>query len=1352
MLSLRLLGSTQIEWKQQPIGDLTSAKSQALLFYLALHSRPQSRLHLAGLLWPEKSDQEALVNLRQTLYLLRRSLPGILQATRAMIGLDRQIPLAVDSLDFESMMNAGLAGDLESLQTAIDCYSGEFLTGFFVEDAPDFSEWVLMERERLRSLLIRGLVQLSDHYTNPKALGRGILYTGKLLALEPWREESHRQMMRLLAWDGQVQAALAQYERCRQLLADELDVEPSAETIALRAQIQSGTFSRSAASHSAVESLSSLPHILEWGDAPALMPMHGRAHEMARLREEVVEKKSRLVAVLGMGGQGKTTLTATFSRMHASAFEVLLWRTLLNAPPLEELLQSWLERLAPVTAAKIPKSLDGKLDLLFEQVQNKRCLLILDNFESIIEGGQHAGFFRAGYEVYNQLLHRFALSDHGSCLLLTSREKPNQFIALERSARPVISLVLSSLDESAGSAILREENLQGSEVEMRQLVQLYSGNPLALILIADTINDLYKGNIGAFLRGQTTIFGNVQSVLKGQFNRLMALEIQVMLWLAVERETVDISLLNQSIRLPHTHADLLMALRSLERRSLIEKRENGFTLQNVLMEFSTDYLVTTVVQELIERNPHYFAHLPLINGQAKPYVRRAQERLLLQPVAAQFSSHAGPAQAILLLKEQLASLPISMRQHSYAGGNLLDLLLYLGVEEELDFSNTAVWQAHLRGKTLPPIDFSNADLTGSVFTDYGGSVITLAFSPDGAYLAGSARSGEIRLWNTMTKQPVRVFDGHGDFAGALCFSPDGRYLVSGGGDGLACLWDVETGRRLHVFPVHENAIYAVAYAPDGDWIVGASFNRLTFWDPASGAVIFNQDFPGGYISTLALSHDGKRLALSNQTDILLYDVPATLTSGSCKILRKLQGSQSLVRRLVFSPDDQMITSSGEQIGVWDVETGQQLHTITTQNSETWGIAFHPELDILAGGSTDTIYLWNFQTGELLRAFAAHEQIILSLAFSPDGSILASTGDDNRIRLWDLDGQNLHTFQGYLNMIHTLDLSPDGKYLSCGTEDRKVRLWDLQSGELLNAWDDQRSLVWRVAFSPDSQSLASCSRDRLIWVKTIPAGEKRYELQTDADRIYALTYSPDGHWLATGDRNGMLTLWDATTGHRQQTFHHSALVCDIAFHPDRRHVAVVCFDQNIHIWDIESKECIQTLSGHENEVWALAYSCDGRYLVSGGDDCTVRIWDPVAGTCIYVLQHHTGWVQTLAISHAGNLLATGSQDKSICLWDMQPLDYGEPPCLVRSLMGHTARVTSVRFTPDDTTIVSGSLDETMRQWQVDTGECIKIWQIPGPYAGMNISNATGLTIAQRRALKSLGAVEKAQQHRQNNSYL
>jgi WD40 repeat protein len=150
--------------------------------------------------------------------------------------------------------------------------------------------------------------------------------------------------------------------------------------------------------------------------------------------------------------------------------------------------------------------------------------------------------------------------------------------------------------------------------------------------------------------------------------------------------------------------------------------------------------------------------------------------------------------------------------------------------------------------------------------------------------------------------------------------------------------------------------------------------------------------------------------------------------------------------------------------------------------------------------------------------------------------------------------------------------------------------------------------------------------------------------------------------------------------------------------------------------------------------------DGSLLASSSDDQTVRLWEPATGVCRHVLFGHTGTVQSLAFHPHGAILASASQDRTILLWDLANSTAlaANQPLLV--LTGHHDRVTGLAFSPDGRLLLSGSSDESMRLWDVQRGECVKTIKIPGPYAGMRITGASGLTPAQVSNLKALGALE------------
>jgi len=326
MIELTLLGSPRITFHSHPVTGLL-AKSQALLFYLALQKRGQSRLALAALLWPEKAEPDALTNLRQVLHNLRQQMPALLQVDRTMVALNPATPCQVDVEQFEHSCAAHQP--LAVRQAAVAAYTGEFLAGFHVADAQPFEEWQAITRERLHFLAVQTLESLVDHFT-AHCDPAGLRYTSQLLALEPWSEKTHRAQMRLLAWSGQRRAALAHYERCCQLLAQELNTDPQAETVALYEQIQRGDFPASKAAAPAIpalpagagEALNTAPPRTVAGDG---LPQHpnrfvGRRDEVAHLLQFLQDEDCRLITLIGLGGIGKTRLALEIARQIGASF------------------------------------------------------------------------------------------------------------------------------------------------------------------------------------------------------------------------------------------------------------------------------------------------------------------------------------------------------------------------------------------------------------------------------------------------------------------------------------------------------------------------------------------------------------------------------------------------------------------------------------------------------------------------------------------------------------------------------------------------------------------------------------------------------------------------------------------------------------------------------------------------------------------------------------------------------------------------------------------------------------------------------------------------------------------------
>jgi hypothetical protein len=222
-------------------------------------------------------------------------------------------------------------------------------------------------------------------------------------------------------------------------------------------------------------------------------------------------------------------------------------------------------------------------------MRSTRILLVLDKLDSVLEEGDGAGRMRPGFEGFDRFLRLAAETAHQSCVLLTSREKPVVLVPTEGSQAPVRALRLTRLDAVSCDKLLSEKGLIGSELDRSRLVDVYNGNPMALKMAAQTIVDLFDGDIALFLEQGEVIFGGIRAMMDEQFSRLSGLEQSLLAWLAVLREPTTFEDLSAVLSAPIERARLLEAVDALYRHSLIERgdKHSSFTLHSMVMEYLT---------------------------------------------------------------------------------------------------------------------------------------------------------------------------------------------------------------------------------------------------------------------------------------------------------------------------------------------------------------------------------------------------------------------------------------------------------------------------------------------------------------------------------------------------------------------------------------------------------------------------------------------------------------------------------------------------------------------------------------------------------------------------------------------
>lgn len=617
MLTIKLLGSPTFVLHNESISHLLGGRAAALLIYLAVTRQPQPRTQITDLLWEEIPEHQAKANLRYRLSDLRKVVGDYIIASGDTLTFNQNLPHWIDITVFTTYMSQTVpsatpgpeASRVEPgiLQELLNLYTGEFLAGFLVDQATAFERWMIAQRRHLHDLLIRGLQLRTQQHLDHAEYAEGLVLNHQLLTLEPWREEAHRQRMVLLAHSGQRSAALQQYTRCCQILTEELDVSPMPQTTALYDAIKSGQWFNNnlASSHQPIPA-AVIPfptegtthpqpkstHVIgkptpatprfDLGAMPEAPHFFGRQAELTTLHSWVGQEKSQFIALLGLSGQGKTALAATFvqevvdnEQNPAHGFTNVIWRSLQSTPSCIEILQGWLHTLDGTDQEALPTSFDELVTRLFALLQTRRCLLVLDGVDALLQSptiweNSEAETYYPGCESYAQLFQLFFQRRHRSCLLLTSRYRPAVLSQLDERNRAFHRLTVNGLDLADSATLLAIHGIGGDQAIHRQLHHHYAGNPQMLNQAANLIHECFGGDSKAFVEQGVYFLGDIGIALAQQVTKLLPLEQQILYTLGQAKQPLTRQTLWLQLTPPPAKRAYFHAMQRLQRTSLLQ--------------------------------------------------------------------------------------------------------------------------------------------------------------------------------------------------------------------------------------------------------------------------------------------------------------------------------------------------------------------------------------------------------------------------------------------------------------------------------------------------------------------------------------------------------------------------------------------------------------------------------------------------------------------------------------------------------------------------------------------------------------------------------------------------------------
>ena len=551
------------------------------------------------------------------------------------------------------------------------------------------------------------------------------------------------------------------------------------------------------------------------------------------------------------------------------------------------------------------------------------------------------------------------------------------------------------------------------------------------------------------------------------------------------------------------------------------------------------------------------------------------------------------------------------------------------------------------------------------------------------------------LWNLCHGDQLARLTGHARTVSCAAFSPAGTFLATGSQDGTVKIWDIFSHKLVKTLAVTSNAVWSVGYTPDGKKLVTGYDSGVELWNVDSWDV--DKSFPG---ELAVLSKTGTFLATAESSPFY-FEAAGPVRLYNWRTGKLLRQFDSPGRALALSDDGQLLAIAGKNSGIElrDTRSGKLLHEWPTTNS-VWALSFSPDdRKLLSTGWSSNVTVWPVDGHSPPNFLAAGDLHVWSAVFSGDGTTLATTGSDQTVRLWDgLTLQPKSVLHGHGGEVWCAAFSPDGKILATGGKDQNVLLWaptGLPPHDILPHDSDYRPL-----FSPDGKKLVTI--DPLTGFSMLWNAEDHSILNARlADGGHVIGFSPDGKFVATFDSDDWtLNFWPptGTPANNAVALEHASQQESFAFmgmSPEQAYFFAIDATGLIYVWNAGTGKLLHTMTGPAPRIRNAVLSPNGkRLMVSVERENFPRLYDCVTGTERDLIGHGD-FVSGLDFSPDGSTVATGSMDGTIRLWNATN---GAP---VATLPGHMQETTDVAFSPDGRTLASLGRDESIKLWHLPT---------------------------------------------------
>ena len=575
---------------------------------------------------------------------------------------------------------------------------------------------------------------------------------------------------------------------------------------------------------------------------------------------------------------------------------------------------------------------------------------------------------------------------------------------------------------------------------------------------------------------------------------------------------------------------------------------------------------------------------------------------------------------------------------------------------------------------------------------HGSKITCFFFSSDGRFIVSGSMDNTLKLWDIQTGKEIRAFIGHKGNINSVAISDNNKYILSTSNDKTIKLWDLETGKEIRTYSGHsERVLNAVFYSFDSQIISGSDDNVIKYWETETGKELKSIAGRKTYIESVDFSSDGK-YALSGSKDNKIRFVD--LSTG--EIAKNFQGKYMVLGFLSFSRNGKFaLSGDGVDMVLWDIEKQQAIKNYKGHNNTVNYVSFSNDgkLGISVCSQENKIILWEIESGKPLKSIVTEG--VYSAIFSPDNKYVL-TGQITELgagvlKLWNAKtGMEVKTFAGYASSITALSFSPDGKifFSTSGYGEYSVKKWELFPNIDIKSQHRNGKTAICVTTSNDGKVFATGNNDNTI---TLWDAESLSEIKTLNGHklpVKSILFSSDNKYLYSGSLDNTIKIWDVSNGSEIASLigYSSSIAVD-----KNNNILISGSDEYVKIFDLDSKQKIQTLKGHKDSVVSVSVSADGNFVVSGGLDGKVKFWDIKSGSELKEITRNNNSVYSVLISNDSKTVYSGDISGDISYYDFATGN------LIGNLKGHYQGVNNILISPYDNKILSSGFDKSIILW-------------------------------------------------------